>query len=125
MGAKTETATIREVSGIKLILRDFGEEVDVNRMVQTANEITKKDDFAVTIFYGADEKTARIIVMAGQKAVEKGVDANEIAKEASKIIGGGGGGRRNFAQGGGPLREKLQEAVKKAEEVLENQLKRE
>jgi len=125
IGAKTETATIREFRGVKLILRDFGEDVDVNRMVQTANEIIKKEDLAVAIFYGTDEKTARIMVMAGQKAVEKGVDANEIAKEASKIIGGGGGGRRNFAQGGGPLKEKLQEAVKKAEEVLESQLKHE
>ncbi|MEM2676985.1 MAG: alanine--tRNA ligase, partial [Candidatus Bathyarchaeia archaeon] len=122
MGAKAEAATVREVSGVKLILRDFGEDVDVNRMVQTANELVRKDDLIVTIFYGADENTARIMVMAGQKAIEKGVDASEIAKEASKIMDGGGGGRKNFAQGGGPLKEKLLEAVKKAEEILEKQL---
>ena len=123
VSAKTEMATVREVGDVKLILRDFGIDIDVNRMVQTANEIIRKDDFAVAIFYGADKKTARIMVMAGKKAVERGVDASEIAKEASKIIGGGGGGRRNFAQGGGPLKENLQDAIKKAEEVLEGQLK--
>jgi len=121
--AKAEAATVREVGDIKLILRDFGEDVDVNRMVQTANEIVRKDDFAVAIFFGVDKETARIMVMAGRKAVEKGVDASEIAKESSKIIGGGGGGKQNFAQGGGPLKEKLEEAVKKAIEVLESQLK--
>jgi len=123
VGAKAEIEFAREIGEIKLVIRDFKEEVDVDRMVQTANEIIKKDEATVAVFYGADGKTARIMVMAGKKAVEKGVNASEIAKEASKMLGGGGGGKPNFAQGGGPLVEKLQEAVKKAEEVLKGQLK--
>jgi alanyl-tRNA synthetase len=124
VGAKAEIEFAREIGGIKLVMRDFKEEIDVDRMVQTANEIIKKDEATVAVFYGADGKTARIMVMAGKRAVEKGVNASEIAKEASKMLGGGGGGKPNFAQGGGPLVEKLQEAVKKAEEVLKGQLKR-
>ncbi|MGC9345956.1 MAG: DHHA1 domain-containing protein, partial [Candidatus Bathyarchaeales archaeon] len=82
----------------------------------------KRDDAIVTIFYGTDGKNARIMVMAGKTALEKGVNAGEIVKEASAIIGGGGGGKPNFAQGGGTLIEKLPEAIKKAEEVLRKQL---
>jgi alanyl-tRNA synthetase len=93
-------------------------------MVQTATEIIKRDEATVTIFYGADEKNARIMIMAGKIAVEKGVNSGEIVAEASSLIGGGGGGRTNFAQGGGTRVENLQEAVKKAEETLKKQLKR-
>ncbi|PMB74643.1 alanine--tRNA ligase [Candidatus Bathyarchaeota archaeon] len=111
------------IGDVKIVLRDFGESTDVDRMVQTASEIIKKDGNTTAIFYGADEKSARIMVMAGKGALKKGVNAHEIVREASAILGGGGGGKPNFAQGGGTQIEKLQEAVKKAKEILEKQLK--
>lgn len=122
VGAKSEAEAVREINGIKLVMRDFKENIDVDRMVQTANETIKRDEATVTIFYGTDGKTARIMVMAGEKAIKKGVNAGEIAEEAAKILGGGGGGRPNFAQGGGTLTEKLPEAVEKAEKILKKQL---
>jgi len=122
LGAK-QIKKIREIGGVKLLMRDFKESIDVDRMVQTANEIIKRDESTVTIFYGADGKNARIMVMAGKTAIEKGVNADEIVSEASAIIGGGGGGKPNFAQGGGTNIDKLQEAIKKAEETLKKQLK--
>jgi alanyl-tRNA synthetase len=120
---KVEIEIVREIDGIKLVMRDFKEDIDVDRMVQTANEIIKKDEATVTIFYGSDGKTARIMVMAGKKALEKGVNAGEIVRQASTFLGGGGGGRPNFAQGGGTKIDKLQEAIRKAEETLKKQLK--
>jgi len=122
LGAKQEEM-VKEIDGIKLVLRDFKDSLDVNRMVQTANEIIKRNDATVTVFYGADERNARIMVMAGKIALEKGVNANEIAREASAIMGGGGGGKPNFAQGGGTKVDKLTEAIKKAEETIRKQLK--
>jgi alanyl-tRNA synthetase len=113
----------KEVRGVKLVMRDFKDSIDVDRMVRTANEIIKRNDSTVTVFYGTDGKSARIIVMAGKTALEKGVNASEIAREASAAIGGGGGGKPNFAQGGGTQIAKLPEAIKKAEETLKKQLK--
>jgi alanyl-tRNA synthetase len=63
------------------------------------------------------------MVMAGKIALEKGVNANEIVREASTTVEGGGGGKPNFAQGGGPKTEKLLEAIRKAEETLKKQLR--
>jgi alanyl-tRNA synthetase len=120
--AKTAKAS-REIGGIKLVKRDFQEMIDVNRMVQTANEIIKRDEATVALFYGSDGKTARILIMAGKTAVEKGVNAGEIVRVVSPVIDGGGGGKPNFAQGGGTRPEKLQEAIKKAEETIKQQLK--
>jgi len=60
--------------------------------------------------------------MAGKEAIEKGADAGEIAKVAASIVGGGGGGRPDFAQGGGTKPEKLEEAIKRAEEQLKKMI---
>jgi len=122
VGAEKGVEAVREIGGVRLVIRDFKDELNVDVMVQTANEIIMKDDAAVALFYGSDGKTARLMVMAGRKAVEKGVDAAEIVREASAIIGGGGGGRPNFAQGGGTRPEKLKEALEKVEEVLRKQI---
>jgi alanyl-tRNA synthetase len=123
VGLEGKTYEGVDIGGIKLVRRDFEDEIDVDRMVRTANEIIKKDETTVTIFFGADGKSARIMVMAGKTAVGKGVNAGEIMREASPLIGGGGGGRPNFAQGGGTKIEKLSKAVQKAEEMLRKQLR--
>jgi alanyl-tRNA synthetase len=122
-GLKAKSADrIKEFKGLKLIFRDFKESIDENRMVETANKMIGTDNATVVVFYGTDGKNARIMVMAGAKAVENGVDSGSIVREASTIIGGGGGGQLNFAQGGGAQVKRLGEAVKKAEEVLRRQL---
>jgi alanyl-tRNA synthetase len=122
-GLEAESAEqIKKVKGLKLIFRDFRESIDVNRMVETANKLVRTDDGTVAVFYGTDGKNARIMVMAGEKAVEKGVDSCSVVREASPIINGGGGGQPNFAQGGGTQVKRLGEAIKKVEEVLRRQL---
>jgi hypothetical protein len=40
-------------------------------MTQTASEMTKRDEAMVSLFYGSDGKTARILIMAGKIAIEK------------------------------------------------------
>ena len=120
---KAETATTSsDIMGIKLIKRDFKDAIDLNRMVQTASELIKRDESTIALFYGSDGKTAKVLIMAGNTAVGKGADAGEVVKAISLIIGGGGGGRPNFAQGGGTKPENLTDAVRKAEETIKKQL---
>ncbi len=118
-----EAEKTEEINGVRIVLRDLQNSIDVDRMVQTANEIIKRDEATVTVFYGSDGKNARIMVMVGKVAAKKGVNANEIVREASAIIGGGGGGKSNFAQGGGTEIGKLSEAVKTAKDSLKKQLR--
>jgi alanyl-tRNA synthetase len=122
VGTSKTAGVAQEIDGVTLVKRDFQTEIDVNRMVQTANEMIKRNQATVTLFYGADGKNARVLVMAGKVAVKKGVDAGTVVREISPIIGGGGGGKPNFAQGGGTQPEKLQDAVKAAEKTIRKQL---
>jgi len=121
-GVSTEVS--EKVNGTKIVVRDFQSSINIDLMVQTANEIIKKDDAAVTIFYGSDGKNARIMVMVGKAAARKGINAGEVVRVVSPIIGGGGGGKPNFAQGGGTLTEKLPEAVNKAQQIIRKKLKK-
>jgi len=119
--AEDETA-VQKIADMRLVSRLF-EPADVDRMIKTGSELIRKDPSLVVVFYGKDEKTARIVVMAGKDAVTKGVDSRQIANEAASKLGGGGSGRADFAQGGGTRTEKLSEAVDRAEKTLRKQLK--
>ena len=120
--AKQESTTTVEIDGIKLVKRDFKESLDADRWIQTASEMIKLDNRTVALLFGSDGRNARILVMAGTAALDRGVNAGNIVKEVTPLIGGGGGGRPNFAQGGGTQTEKISEAVKKAEEIIMKQL---
>ncbi len=117
-----QKAVTKEISDEKLVIQEF-DPMNVDRMIKTASKLTEKEADAVALFYGKEEKTARIVVMAGKAAIMRGVDAREIANEAAKVLGGGGSGRPEFAQGGGAKVNKLDEAIRKAEETLRKQLK--
>ena len=117
-----EAAT--EINDVTIVKRDFGEVIDSDRMLRTGSEIIKRNEATIALFYGSDGKTCKLMVMAGETAVQKGINAGAIVKEAAPIFGGGGGGRPNFAQGGGTKPDKLADAVQAAEEAVKKQLRR-
>ena len=62
IGVTAMEEAAQEIGGITLVKRDFQGEIDVNRMVQTAKEMIKRNDARVTLFYGTDGKSARVLV---------------------------------------------------------------
>jgi alanyl-tRNA synthetase len=116
-----EVLKITEIGSVKFASQEFLP-LDVDRMIKTGSAMTKTDANAVFFFSGNDGKTARFVIMAGKEAVAKGVNASEIARSIAPVLGGGGSGRPEFAQGGGTKVEKLNTALKMAEETLRRQL---
>ena len=64
------------------------------------------------------------MAMATDSAMKAGAHAGNLIKGIAAEVGGGGGGRPNMAQAGGKNPEGIENALKKAEEVLEEQLKK-
>jgi alanyl-tRNA synthetase len=81
------------------------------------SKITEKDSMAVAVAALVNQ-SARFFVSAGKDSIKKGVDAGRLAGTMARTIGGGGGGKPYFGQGGGTALEKVDEALKVAEESL-------
>ena len=69
----------------------------------------------VTIF--STGKSARIVCFVGSGAVKSGYSASEIVRKIAPTLGGSGGGSSSFAQGGGPLIDKIDDAASLAERL--------
>ncbi len=122
-GSADVCETTIKVDGVSIVKRDFGETIEVDRMLRTGSEIIKRNEATVTLFYGSDGKSCKLMVMVGEAALQKGVNANLTVKDAAPVFGGGGGGRPDFAQAGGTKPEKLKDAVAAAEDSIKKQLK--
>ncbi|MDE1853134.1 MAG: alanine--tRNA ligase [Thaumarchaeota archaeon] len=62
-------------------------------------------------------KSARIVCFVGSAAREAGYSAAAIVRRLAAVLGGSGGGSPTFAQGGGPLVDKIDEAFSLAEKL--------
>ncbi|HLQ06566.1 MAG TPA: alanine--tRNA ligase [Nitrososphaerales archaeon] len=62
-------------------------------------------------------KSARIVSFVGSAARQAGFSASEIVRQLAPMLGGSGGGSPTFAQGGGPLTDKIDEAAAMAEKL--------
>ena len=86
-----------------------------------ANRLKESDKKMVAAIIEASDRV-QIVVAAGDEAVQAGINAGEIVSSAARAVGGGGGGRPFFATGGGPDKEKAEDALKIVEETIQRQL---
>jgi alanyl-tRNA synthetase len=63
-----------------------------------------------------------LVANFAQPAVERGLKAGDVVREAAQVTGGGGGGRDNMAQAGGRDPDKLPEAIAAARLAIERGL---
>ena len=64
-----------------------------------------------------------LMATATEEAQKKGAHAGNLIKAIAGLVGGGGGGRPGMAQAGGKNPAGVEEALKKAGEVLAEQVK--
>ena len=102
---------IKAIADVKFLNHNFDYEVDPDDLRQLAIQRQGKDESHVSLLSALSGDRLLIVVSVNQAAKSKGIKAGELAKIASAILGGGGGGKDDFAQGGGPHRDKLAEAV--------------
>ncbi|WP_435117690.1 alanine--tRNA ligase [Halolamina sp. C58] len=107
----SEDAEEVEVDGATAVIQRI--DADADELQATANALVEDGKVAV-VGSGADG-SAQIVV-----GVPDGVDidAGEVIGELARTVGGGGGGPPDFAQGGGPDVDALDEALAEAPDVL-------
>jgi alanyl-tRNA synthetase len=112
----------KEIDGIKFITERI-ETSEMKEMREFADEIIGKIERGVVIISALGEKKVNFIGLATKNLVEEGINMAEILKEIAKITNGSGGGRADYAQGGGKNPERLEEALKYAEEILRKKIR--
>ncbi len=97
-------------------------DIDMNSLRDMGDKFKQKLNNGVVVLASKINGQVQLVVMASDTAVNKGVHAGKIISETAKVVGGGGGGKPNLAQAGGKVPEKINEALKKAKEVLLTQI---
>lgn len=92
----------------------FGEE----QIIVQGEKSVSTDPSLIYVSVFSTGKSARAICFVGSDAVKAGYSASELIKRLAPILGGSGGGSPRFAQGGGPLTEKVDEVAASVESLL-------
>ncbi len=111
---------IKQVNGINIIAEkvDISEADDIRDLAfKLKNEVND-----LYLVLGAESKGKAVLnIMISENLLkEKGLDANKIVREAAKEIKGGGGGQAFFATAGGKDVKGLDNAISKAEKMVNN-----
>ena len=106
-----------KIGGISLIAKEVSVSSDEIRSL--AEETMKQLQSGVIVLASKIGERCQIIAQVSDDLIGQGIKANEIIKAVAPIIGGGGGGKANFAQAGGKIPDKIQEALVKAKTLLQ------
>jgi alanyl-tRNA synthetase len=120
--AKRLAAAAAENEGVRVVVA--GTELpDQKQLLDVANRVqsTLGGPTAIVLGGGEGEKVA-LVALVSREAVERGLSAATLVREAARVVGGGGGGRDDMAQAGGRDPAKLDEALAAARAALEAQL---
>ena len=113
---------VREVKGVKLLAAQI-EGIDMNGLRELGDQLKEKLGEGVIVLASGNDGKVSLMATATDGAMKQGAHAGNLVKGIAGLVGGGGGGRPNMAQAGGKNPAGIPEALEKAAEVLESQIK--
>ena len=113
---------VKEIKGVKFLAVAV-EDVDMNGLRDLGDQMKEKIGEGVVVLASVNGGKVNLLAMATDSALKAGAHAGNLVKGMAAVVGGGGGGRPNMAQAGGKNPEKVPEALEKAAEILEDQIK--
>lgn len=123
--AKTEAqellTNLQEIKGLNVVIGKVKAN-DIDKLRTTADMVRDKIASGVVVLGAVSGDKVNFVAMATKDAVAKKVHAGNIIKEVAKIAGGGGGGRPDMAQAGGKSIDKIDDALKTAALIIEQQV---
>ncbi|HXU35745.1 MAG TPA: alanine--tRNA ligase [Blastocatellia bacterium] len=122
--AQSESASAadnaREIGGIRVVARRVAN-LDANGMRQLADSLSQKLKSGVVVLGQAIDGKASLVARVTDDLTKR-LNAGQIVKEISALVGGKGGGRPDMATGGGNEPEKLEAALEASYETVERML---
>jgi alanyl-tRNA synthetase len=110
-----------DVAGLAVLAQQVQAD-DVETLRQMADWFRDKLGSSVIVLGAVIGDKPMLIAAATEDAVQRGVHAGNLVRDAAKIVGGGGGGRPNMAQAGGKDPSKLAEALSQVTGWVEKSL---
>ena len=113
------SADAAEIGGIKVVVGELGEVPDARAVLAAAHDIKARLGDAAVVLAGTSGEKVSLVGVFAPAAVERGVSAADVVREAAAIVGGGGGGKPEVAQAGGRDAERIGEALDAARAALD------
>ena len=110
----------QQINDIAVICANI-KDADANTLKTMGDQLKIKLGSGVVILASGKGDKVNLIAMATDDVIKKGIHAGNIVKAAAACCGGGGGGRPNMAQAGGKDASKIEQALQKAKEVIQQQ----
>jgi alanyl-tRNA synthetase len=111
----------REVDGIRVIVDEI-EGLGSEELLELSDRVKQKQAPAVVVLGSREDGRVHLVANFDKSAVDRGLDASAVLRQAAAVVGGGGGGRPTMARAGGRDPERLPEALATAEAALLEQL---
>ena len=109
-GGGAAATPLTRIAGVNLVALQLDDDSDMNTMRGAVDRYRDRHDPAVVVLGASAGGKARIVAGVS-KSVQDRAPAREVAGFVAEKLGGKGGGRADFAQGGGPRAEALDEAL--------------
>ena len=107
---------VKEIKGIKL-LATLVDAPDVRTLRDFGDKMRDKISSGIVLLGSRVEDKAMLLCVVTKDLTDR-YNAGKIVGEIAPIIGGKGGGRPDMAQAGGPMSEKLKEALDRLEAIM-------
>ena len=119
MGQLSRSASTieKEINGVKLAYMKL-EGVSSDVLRNTADTMLSKIKSGIAVVFNVSDGKVSLVVKVSKDLTDR-FKAMDIAKKMARVLEGGGGGREDFAQAGGKNPDKIDDALKVLEEIIE------
>ncbi|NLT58312.1 MAG: alanine--tRNA ligase [Clostridiales bacterium] len=111
-----------EIGGVLTVFA-YLPEMGAGELRAIGDRIRERHERAFALLIGGQEEGLTLFASATGPAVEQGVHAGNVIREVAALTGGKGGGKADSAQGGGRHRDRVEQAITAARELVERQLR--
>jgi alanyl-tRNA synthetase len=110
------------MDGLRVVVARADRGADQKALLELADRVKSIAGDSAVVLGGVDGGRVGLVAAFAEAAVERGLSAAEVVREAAEVVGGGGGGRPNVAQAGGRDASRLEDALETARRAIQRQL---